>query len=212
VELCAWCKVEEVSGPKRAYCSQRCFGKARADRKRAGAVPPPSVPGGAWLPLTDGRFALVDADLSSELSRYSWSGAGTNGAYAATSIGSKRVYLHHMVLPGQRVDHKNGNTLDCRRDNLRTATQRQNTGNMRSRAKKSPYKGISMLSTGKGWNARIRMPDGSRPSLGCFATPEAAARAYDAMARQVHGEFACVNFPDEHNHMVPMLARPTAAL
>ena len=32
---------------------------------------------------------------------------------------------------------------------------------------------------------------------GLFDDPAAAARVYDAMARQHHGEFARINFPNE---------------
>ena len=87
-----------------------------------------------------------------------------------------------------------GKLHDCRRDNLRPATQRQNTGNMRSRAKKAPYKGIN--ANGSGWAAQIR-ENGKRTHIGQFKTAEEAARAYDDAARRVHGEFACVNFPRE---------------
>ena len=148
-----------------------------------------------WIALADGRFALVDEDLAHDLDRYWWSGGGSKGQYAATSLGGRSIYLHQMVQPDVRVDHKNGNTLDCRRENLRPATQRQNTGNIKKRGK-GQYKGIQR--NGSGWSARIRCPDtGKRLHVGQFKTAEEAARAYDDAARRIHGEFACVNFPRE---------------
>lgn len=37
--------------------------------------------------------------------------------------------------------------------------------------------------------------DGATRFLGNYLTEEDAARAYDAVARERFGEFACVNFP-----------------
>ena len=199
---CAHCgaKVERYASQlhgERFFCSMKCKGLRHREENRVGAVEPPPVAGAAWLSLADGRFALVDEDLADEMGRYAWSGGGSKCQYAATSFGRRSVYLHQMVLPGHRVDHKNGNTLDCRRENLRPATQRQNNGNIRSRAKLSPYKGIAKNGE-NGWAARIRCPDtGKRLHVGQFHTPEEAARAYDDAARRIHGEFACVNFPRE---------------
>jgi hypothetical protein len=36
---------------------------------------------------------------------------------------------------------------------------------------------------------------GKTSFIGSFLVEEDAAHAYDAKARQLHGEFACVNFP-----------------
>lgn len=58
------------------------------------------------------------------------------------------------------------------------------------------YKGVNWSGAKtRRWQARI-MRNGKRVFLGNFDSPEEAARAYDAAARELFGEFARLNFPD----------------
>jgi hypothetical protein len=92
---------------------------------------------------------------------------------------------------GIEVDHRNHNGLDNRRSNLRLATGHQNQGNRRPQGGSPRFKGV-YLSRSK-WVAQIRF-GGSKRYLGRFTVEEDAARAYDAAARLIFGEFACTNF------------------
>jgi hypothetical protein len=95
---------------------------------------------------------------------------------------------------GEQIDHKNGNGLDNRRDNLRKATATENNRNrMKLRAPcASKYKGVWRHYDK--WGAAI-WDKGKSIKLGRFDTEAKAAEAYDAAARRLHGEFARVNFP-----------------
>jgi hypothetical protein len=106
--------------------------------------------------------------------------------------------MHRLILPDtEMVDHINHDGLDNRRSNLRPATQGQNQGNVTktSRATTSQYKGVSWYPRYCKWIARA--PRGARQAtIGYFDSEVDAALAYDYVAREYFGEFACLNFPD----------------
>ena len=106
------------------------------------------------------------------------------------------VKMHTFLTGWPQVDHINGDGLDNRRCNLRPATSAQNNANARRvRTSRSPYKGVERESSGK-WRARI-CPHGQRINLGLYGTAEEAAHAYDSAAREIYGEFAYLNLPEE---------------
>lgn len=104
---------------------------------------------------------------------------------------------------GLQVDHKNGNTLDCRRSNLRICTNAQNNQNKKKhRDNISGYKGVSFFRWGnrsKRWKANI-FAHGKHYRMGYFHTAKEAAKAYDIMALKLHGEYASLNFPHRRLH------------
>jgi hypothetical protein len=96
------------------------------------------------------------------------------------------------------TDHINGDGLDNRRTNLRQATPTQNNANCGIRGHNtSGYKGVSLRpDRGNRWRATIRI-HGLQYFLGLFDDVEDAARAYDAAALELFGDFARLNFPEE---------------
>lgn len=99
------------------------------------------------------------------------------------------LYVHGN-WPSSHIDHINGDTLDNRIANLRQATRSQNIANSKLRKDSTTrFKGVSFnKKTGK-YVAYLNH-NGARIYLGLFRTPEAAARARDSKARELHGEFA----------------------
>lgn len=154
------------------------------------------------IPLTKGFQALVDDADWPRLMLHSWYALeGKSGVYAACRVSdgggkSHIVLMHRMIMDNPEklhVDHKNHNTLDNRRDNLRVATPRQNQHNSRkNEAKTSQFKGVYWLSSRNRWVSDITLDTG-RKRIGSFRSELEAARAYDAVARAEFGEFAKLN-------------------
>lgn len=156
----------------------------------------------AKLPLHGQRgtfhgWALVDhADL--EITQgIAWTKDARGYVVGRPAGFANSVTLHRWLLVGGAkgkliVDHENRDRLDNRRGNLRSATTNENAQNT-SLAKNntSGFKGVSRAARGR-WRARI-WADGKERLIGYFETREAAAAAYDAEAKVLHGAFASPN-------------------
>ncbi len=142
-----------------------------------------------------GKVAFVDAADYEFVSIFKWRAVRVTGGvwYAETRLRGNREFMHRLLLgcgPREQVDHRNGNGLDNRRLNLRPTTHALNQATRRCVTGKSGFKGV--MKRGGKWRAYIT-DAGRFRSLGSFATPEEAARAYDAAARELFGEHACTN-------------------
>jgi hypothetical protein len=148
------------------------------------------------MTLTRGKVALIDkADLAAVITRR-WH-AHFDGAYwSVASHAHPTLYLHRLLLdaPEDRyVDHINGDGLDNRRVNIRLATNGQNQWNSRKRlGTTSHYKGVHFRKDRDCWYARIKYRQRSY-HIGSFESEQDAARAYNAKAVELFGEFARLN-------------------
>ena len=128
--------------------------------------------------------------------------------YTRLWAGNRLYKLHRIIAevflnagkpltPQQDVDHiqpADGSHAQDRLSNLRIASRSQNLMNQTIRSNNtSGYKGVSWQKTVNQWKAQI-VSCGRHKYLGLFATPEAAALAYDKAAKELHGEFAQLNF------------------
>ena len=153
------------------------------------------------IELTQGKVALVDDEDYEHLNQWKWyahSSGNTFYAIRNITVGKGKqatLYMHRVIMntpDGMETDHINGDGLDNRKSNLRVCTVSQNCANRRARGT-SKYLGVSWHSGNRYWQVRIRK-DGFEHYLGNFVSEEDAARAYDAKAKELHGEFAKLNF------------------
>jgi hypothetical protein len=148
------------------------------------------------IPLTQGKFALVETRDYAYLMKWKWCVSGT---YAMRTARGRTIHMHSVVADRmgldtrqKEVDHRNRNGLDNRRKNLRIATRSQNQANRpRLRSNTSGYIGVSRAAGGK-WEARVKC-DGRTYYLGRFDSKETAAAAYNAAATRLFGVFAHLN-------------------
>ena len=150
------------------------------------------------IQLTQGKVALVDDEDFEWLNQWRW--LYVSVGYAARMSGTekrKMIYMHTMILntpKGMEGDHINADKLDNRRLNLRNCSHAENNQNNRLRSNNtSGYKGVSRTKSGLKWRAYIKY-NYKRKHLGEFDNIEDAARAYDAEAIKLFGEFAHSNF------------------
>lgn len=173
---------------KRALCSPTCTRPLQ---------PHPSDPNALLVPLTQGYFAVIDAADVDLVAGRSWFAIRDEyTTYAGTMVGRRTLRLHQLLVYGGRVgrdkqaDHIDLDGLNNRRSNLRKSTNEQNVQNQKLKSSnRTGFKGVYVRENGK-FGAEI-----SRVHLGTFDTAEAAALAYDDAAREMHGEFARLNFP-----------------
>jgi hypothetical protein len=107
-------------------------------------------------------------------------------------------FLHYGFWPKEMLDHINGIRDDNRVKNLREATKNQNEMNKKKRLGcSSKYKGVYYKKDRQKWVSYMKI-NGQRKHLGIYTSEEEAARAYDKAAREYFGDYACLNFPEEH--------------
>lgn len=137
---------------------------------------------------------IVDDDTFEWASKLKWNicrnGYARRSHYEKGKL-LKTILLHREVIGAEskEVDHKNGNTLDNRRKNLRLCDHKENMKNRKGFGK-SQYKGVSKQKNK--WQSAIKV-NGKQIYLGVFSNEIDAAKAYNKVAKKYQGEFAFLN-------------------
>lgn len=145
------------------------------------------------IPLTQGKFALVDDEDYEFLMQWKWH---YTGRVAKRSKCHGVQQMHRLIMNtnnGFEVDHINHDTLDNQKNNLRNVTRKQNCMNKGAEKNStSKYVGVSWCTKRKKWVSNI-MINGIQKNLGRFSCEKKAAIAYNEKAVKLFGEFACLN-------------------
>ena len=152
------------------------------------------------IPLTQGKYAIVDPDDYERLSPYTWHAQKSPTNYYAkrkVNIHGKWMHLkmHREILKvphDMLVDHINHNGLDNRKANLRPATKHQNMWNRTAGLHSSRFKGVSWQKRARKWRAAICVR-WKTIDLGLYTDETEAAMAYDEAAKKYHGDFGVLN-------------------
>lgn len=157
------------------------------------------------IPLTQGKVAIVDDDAPAWIFEVKWCAIRRGKCWHAQrhiiledGRGTSQ-YMHRVVLnakPGEIIDHKDGNGLDNRKENLRVTSS---AGNQRGFNKRqinntSGFRGVGWNKGYKKFEARVTH---ARKLLlvGYFSCPIEGARARDAKARELGWPEEGMNFP-----------------
>ena len=155
------------------------------------------------IELTQGLVALVDDKDYEACNAFNWNARynSDGSVYAvrwASEHGGQYTRLHNFIMhpkEGEEVDHIDRDGLNCQRHNMRIGTRSQNMANRSTPGSASGYRGVYANRVGT-WIVQIRH-NGHLHSGGTYDTAEEAARAWDRLAKELHGEFAVLNFPEE---------------
>jgi HNH endonuclease/AP2 domain len=123
-----------------------------------------------------------------------------NTGYWVVRINKKRYQIHRLVWlwyygawPIGDLDHIDQDKLNNVITNLREANESQNNANRNKQINNSSgYKGVIWDKNANKWRAQIKM-NNKYKYLGLFGILKLATLAYNEAAKELHGEFACLN-------------------
>jgi len=161
------------------------------------------------IKIYSGDVALVDDDDFDYLNQFKWHKDTYGYAYRYINkanngeqsvMGGIQTAMHREILhtpKGLETDHIDHNLLNNQKSNLRICTTSQNQGNQKIRKDSTTkFKGVCYRKNRNKFFARIVF-QGKSIYLGSGDNKEDVARIYDKKAKELFGEFVCLNFPAE---------------
>ena len=163
------------------------------------------------IPLTKGMFAIVDDEDFDFLNRIDWYASEIKSTYSksfypAHKNGDGIILMNKLLVKGKNgylYHAKNGDTLDCRKENIilvpkHTVSHKSKIRTLqKGKAVTSKYKGVCRASL-KSTKGKIRFvasikKDKKLYHLGTYKTEEEAGLAYNKKAKELYGDIAFQN-------------------
>ena len=151
----------------------------------------------------DGHNVLIDDEDYERLKQYKYYVHGGTLARCGRYYFIRNIYvkgnstttmLHRDIMDcvvgdGKNIDHKDGDTLNCQKENLRYSTHAENMRNRKiGKNNTSGVKGVSWYMAKGKWRVYIKV-DGKQFYLGLFDDIKEAAEVYAKASKELHGEF-----------------------
>jgi hypothetical protein len=153
------------------------------------------------IKLHNGIVLECDPEDIQKICDYNWH--FNRGVSRQVLQNSKGVSIGRFLLDYNgplEVDHKDRNPLNNKKDNLRIATRSQQMANSNPQGLRD-FKGVHKIKDGRSLKNKFRAitkKNGKTIHIGYFNSAEEAAQAYDRKAKELFGEFAYLNFPEEN--------------
>jgi len=148
-----------------------------------------------------GHEILVDADKYDYLNQFNWHVTGNyasrGGKHPKVNNGNwATIYMHRELMgfpKGLAIDHCNRKHLDNRIENLRICTPSQNQANNPKQSNNtSGFRGVQFCKERKKF--RVKLNKNRKTHYGGqYSCLIEAAKAYNRLAIEHFGEFACLN-------------------
>jgi len=151
------------------------------------------------------KHTIVDDEDFEYLNQWKWTlspqGYAVRRIHTRLGIGEyagEIIFMHRLTMDcpkNKNIDHKNGNKVDNRKDNLRLCNQSQNGANSKIRINNTTgYKGVKIdkRQPGRPYIAEITV-NRKVIYLGGHSTKEEAATSYNRAAIKYFGQFARLN-------------------
>lgn len=186
------CSIEECMNKQltRGYCDKHYHNLWRYGNPLSKREVQQRKAGPNQVALTRGHFALVDADDLQRVLTKKWYYQDKGEFGYAYSNGRP---MHEFILKKRgEADHKNHNSLDYRKENLRSCTRSENSRNRRAQGGASKFKGVSWNKSRLCWEVTIGFMN-KQHWIGYYESEDDAAVVYNVAAQILHGEFAYLN-------------------
>lgn len=145
----------------------------------------------ATIKSPDGQRIIIDPEFYKLLNQFQWQ---VKSGYAVTTIKNKFIIMHRLLMgkllagPKVVIDHINGNKLDNRLCNLQVVNHGQNSQRVK-KPKEAYFIGVSKVKD----NYETRVKNKGKSIFKAFKDPIEAARHYDMLVTELHGENALTN-------------------